>query len=124
MRMLKIEPLSKKTLESAIHLIVNIFGCKPEDFDHPRKWMTASLDPDKRKNKEIYKSYDTTYVKYYVAMKNKHVVGTTGIYTRGEDEKDSAWIAWYCVDPKYRGKGYGSTLLDFTIDLARKMNKS
>ena len=116
-----IEPLSKKTLNDAIKLIIDLFGSKPSDFDSPEKWMPASIA--KKKDEKLYASTNCTYVKYYVAIVNGKVIGTTGIYTQKDDEKDSAWIAWYCVNPIYRGKGYGSKLLDFTIDLAKKMKK-
>lgn len=122
---MRIEPLSKSTLKEATILVTNIFGCKPDDFDSPQKWFPASLSPNTIRSKEIYKSYDTIYLRYYVGIDENSgkVIGTTGIYTVKEDEKDSAWIAWFCVDTKFRGKGYGAQLLDYTINLAKKMNK-
>jgi GNAT superfamily N-acetyltransferase len=56
-------------------------------------------------------------------MKNKRVIGVTGIYTLSADEKDSAWLAYYCVDKRFRKKGYGTKLLDFIINLAKDMGK-
>jgi GNAT superfamily N-acetyltransferase len=120
---MKIEPLSKETLNEAIKLVVDIFNSKPHDFDYPGKWMSASIA--KEKDKKLYASANCTYVKYYAGIDefSGKVIGTTGIYTQKDDEKDSDWIAWFCVDPNFRGKGYGSKLLDFTIDLAKKRGK-
>ena len=117
----RIEPLSKKTLNDAIKLVVDIFQSKPSDFDYPGKWMPASIS--KKKDEKLYASTNCTSVKYYVGVQEGKVVGTTGIYTQKSDENDSAWIAWYCVDLLNRGKGYGSKLLNFTIDFAKKMGK-
>src|SRR3989344_7453310 len=96
-----IEPLSKKTLNDAIKLIIDLFGSKPSDFDSPEKWMPASIA--KKKDKKLFASTNCTYVKYYVGIDESSgkIIGTTGIYTQKDDEKDSAWIAWYCVDHKY-----------------------
>ena len=127
---MKIISLSKNNLNDAINLVVRLFDSKPSDFDYPGKWMNASLNPKSKKsmeayNKEILPKVKCTYVKYWVGIdkKTKKVIGTTGIYTQSDDEKDSVWVAWFCVDPIYRGRGYGSQLLDFAINKAKKMNK-
>ena len=122
---MKIQSLSKKNLKETINLIKQIFNSKDEDFDSPTKWLPASLNPDLKKSEELYKNYNTIYLKYYVGIdeKSRKIIGVTGIYTREEDEKDSAWLPWYCVHPDFRGKGYGNMLVDFSIDLAKKMNK-
>ena|SRR3989338_6629900 len=121
---MKIIPLTKENLDEAISLFVKIFNSKKSDFDYPGKWMPASIA--KKKDKKLFASTNCTYVKYYVGIDESSgkIIGTTGIYTQKDDEKDSAWIAWYCVDHKYRGKGYGSALLDFTISLAKKRGKN
>lgn len=51
------------------------------------------------------------------------VIGTTGIYVLADDEEDSAWLGWFCVDEKHRGKGYGQRLLEFTMQKGREMGK-
>ena len=121
---MKIKPLSKKTLNEAISLVIKIFGSKPSDADYPGKWMPASLE-GKERNFELYNSTKCTSVKYYVGTDEKSgkVIGVTGIYTQAGDEEDCAWITWYCVDPDYRGRGFGAQLLDFTIAKAREMGK-
>lgn len=120
---MKIVPLSKKNLKEAVALVVRIFNSKPDDFDAPQKWFPASLSPTTKKSKEIYKSYGTTYLKYYLGLEDGKVIGTTGIYLIEEDQTDSAWVAYLCLDPAFRGKGYGAELLDFSMNLARKMGK-
>ena len=49
-----IEPLSKKTLNDAIKLIIDLFGSKPSDFDSPEKWMPASIAKKKDEKLRIY----------------------------------------------------------------------
>jgi GNAT superfamily N-acetyltransferase len=51
------------------------------------------------------------------------VIGTVGVYTYREDEKESCWISWFCVHPSFRGRGIGKKLLQFAIQLARQAGK-
>ena len=120
-----IKELSEKNLNEAMNLVVNIFDSKPDDFDAPQKWLPASLHPTSKRSKDLLKPSEVNYLKYYVAIdeKSKRIIGVTGIYTLSSDEKDSAWLAYYCVDKRYRKKGYGTKLLDYIMDLAREMNK-
>jgi hypothetical protein len=66
-----IKELSEKNLKEAMNLVVNIFGSKPDDFDAPQKWFPASLHPTSKRSKDTYKTYDTTFLKYYVAIDEK-----------------------------------------------------
>ncbi len=120
---MKIEPLSKRTLDKAITLIINVFHSKPSDLDYPGKWLPLSLKD--HMDEKIDDSSVCTSCKYYLGIDEKtgEIIGITGIYTIDVDEEDSDWIAWYCVDNKYRGKGYGSKLLDYVIDLSKKRGK-
>ena len=56
-------------------------------------------------------------------VENKKVIGITGLYTMPEDEKEANWVAWFCVEPDYRGKGLGSRLLDLMIEKSKKAGK-
>jgi len=57
-------------------------------------------------------------VRYFVATTASGVVGLTGIYTL-TDEAGDAWLGWYGVDERMRGRGYGRALLETTTALAR-----
>ena len=46
------------------------------------------------------------------------VRGTTGLYQYEKDAQEAAWVAWFCVDPKTRGKGIGQKLIEHTIRMA------
>lgn len=46
------------------------------------------------------------------------VRGTTGLYQYEKDAREAVWVAWFCVDPKARGKGIGQKLIEHTIRMA------
>ena len=54
----------------------------------------------------------------YVDDANK-VLGTTGLYRYKKDADEAVWVAWFCVDPRVRGRGIGQALIKHTIMLAR-----
>ena len=35
------------------------------------------------------------------------------------DATEAVWVAWFCVDPKARGRGIGQALIDHTVSRAR-----
>ena len=43
------------------------------------------------------------------------VLGTTGLYRYKKDFGEAVWVAWFCVDPKARGRGVGQALIDHTV---------
>jgi GNAT superfamily N-acetyltransferase len=47
------------------------------------------------------------------------VLGTTGLYRYKSDANEAVWVAWFCVDPKARGRGIGQALIDHTVSRAR-----
>ena len=47
------------------------------------------------------------------------VLGTTGLYRYNRDADEAVWVAWFCVEPKARGRGIGQALIDHTVMLAR-----
>jgi len=47
------------------------------------------------------------------------VLGTTGLYRYKKDADEAVWVAWFCVDPKARGRGIGQALIDHTVSRAR-----
>lgn len=49
----------------------------------------------------------------------ERVLGTTGLYRYIKDSDEAVWVAWFCVDPKARGRGIGQALIDHTVSRAR-----
>jgi ribosomal protein S18 acetylase RimI-like enzyme len=119
--MIKIEKLTEKYLEDASELVNSVFKDEPI---LPGVAFEASLDQDKfeKLNKESRNKIRS--LEYFVAVDdNNSVIGTTGLYALEKDKQDAYWLGWYCVDMKFRGKGIGSKLLDYTIELAKERGK-
>lgn len=114
---MKIIPLSKARLKEAIELVLKCFPeSKPGDYDSPEKWLIYSLE---MKNKKSYVSY----LGYWIVIEDGKVVAITGLYALPDDEKEANWLAWTCVDPKYRQRGIGGKLIDMMIKKARNAGK-
>lgn len=120
--MIKIIPLNLENLKKACILVDNVFA-----YDEllPSNELRASLDEKiffDFKNSSNHKSIKfLKSLEYYVAIDtdNNNIIWTTGIYTLETDiNKNIAWLGWFCVDEKYRGKWIWKMLIDFTINKA------
>lgn len=115
---MKIVPLSEEYLDEAIALCNKIF---PEDIkteNPPELGFKESLF--KEEYKWAWDKYYIARVEYYLLISEAgKVVGTTGVY-QNTIEPDNAWVGWFCVEPDERGKGYGSQLLDYTVEKAKE----
>jgi len=103
---MKIVPLNEKYLSSAEKLIEKVFNTSKEE----KKTLISSLYLQKYKN--YLQKHGFRELKYYVLVEDEKVIGITGLYAY---DKDSYWLGWFCVDKKYRNKGFGKKLLDFAI---------
>ncbi len=114
-----IEALSYMTLKEAETLRDRIFKDDLEDIE--KGLLLASLDTTRYK--KTCKENEVRTVFYWVAkdIKLGKVIGLTGIYTENEDE--SCWLGWFCIDEEYRGRKFGKKLLEFSIEKAKKMEK-
>jgi GNAT superfamily N-acetyltransferase len=114
-----IEPLTYLSLKEAENLRNRIFKNDLEDIE--KDLLLASLDTTQYKN--ICEANDVRTISYWVAkdIKSDKVIGLTGIYT--EDENESCWLGWFCIDEAYRGKEFGKRLLEFSIEQANNMGK-
>lgn len=61
------------------------------------------------------------YMGYIVYMRDIPV-GVTGIYEIPE-YSETAWLSWFGIKKEYRKLGYGKEMLDYTIEMAKKLNK-
>ena len=74
----------------------------------------------------VYKSKITgerkdLYIGYIAYMGDKPI-GVTGIYEIPE-YVDTVWVSWIGLKKEYRKLGYGKQLLDYTIEMAKTLNK-
>lgn len=78
-------------------------------------------DPDYESfyDKVINKSDDNISWLVYI---DDNIIGITGIYTE-EIDKDSIWLEWFTILPKYRRKGYGEKVLLDTINYCKNLNR-
>jgi len=116
-----IEPLSIATLEQATHVREQVFPGVSHSSDGPSLEASLSLD----KYAQWFSNSGITQLNYWVAIdeKSNKVIGLTGLYCKSEDEQEAEWLGWFCVSSRFRGKGIGKELLDFTIDLAQAKAK-
>jgi GNAT superfamily N-acetyltransferase len=117
---MNINSLSDKNIEAAIDLATSIFT-RDNDPAYIRKCLESSLDGTYGKLKPF--GTPVTMLEYWTAIEDEQVVGLTGIYTTEEDEKESSWLGWFCVDENHRRKGIGKALLNTVIDLAKQLGK-
>lgn len=65
----------------------------------------------------ISKAYNGSRDIFYVIEEDNKIIGTAGIK---EDTRQAALLRRVYVHPKYRGKGFGSLLMNSAIDFCRK----
>lgn len=74
----------------------------------------------------VYKSKITgerkdLYIGYIAYMGDKPI-GVTEIYEIPE-YSDTVWLSWFGIKKEYRKLGYGKQILDYTIEMAKALNK-
>ena len=74
----------------------------------------------------VYKSKITGEIKDlyigYIAYMGDIPVGVAGIYEITE-YSDTVWLSWFGIKKQYRKLGYGKQILDYTIEIAKALNK-
>jgi GNAT superfamily N-acetyltransferase len=120
-----IEPLSAAYLERACALVD---ACFPHEPVHPDLTLRESLDKTWHMRQSILKEYGEAIdrIDFWIAIDrdSERVVGTSGLYMDMHDEREAAWMEWFCVDPAYRGQGIGALLLDKAIAEATARGKT
>ena len=62
------------------------------------------------------------YWKYWIVYNDNDIVGITGLYSDFDiNETNSIWLGWFGVRPCFRKNNYGTQILEFTINEAKKM---
>ena len=108
---MKIEKLSKYTLEELVVIFRDIFPSE-EDQSSIEECFRSSLNGGPVEGvKEL---------EYFVTRKDSKIVGAIGLYSTPEDFREALWIGWYGVHPPHRNKGIGTNLLKFSIREAKK----
>ncbi len=64
--------------------------------------------------------YVNDKIKYYLAYLGNEIIGITGLYSYVDKWPNDAWIGWYGVKKEYRNKGFGSQILEWTINKAKE----
>ena len=120
---IEIVPVTDKTIGEALSLVHRIFP-HPSEEEDPDLWFKMSLEPENYS--EQMRENGARDVRYFVAVdkKTNKVVGTTGLYHLNEDPPGTIWLGWYCVDPEFRRRGIGRSILQWTIDKARSEGES
>lgn len=49
---------------------------------------------------------------YYVLLLDGAVAGITGLHRYLWGPPENVWLAWFALDPKWQGRGYGKMLLE------------
>lgn len=65
--------------------------------------------------KESGLTYPDDHVKYYLAYLSGVPIGITGLYYQSGDIEEM-WVAWFGVLKEYRNKGYGTDILNWTME--------
>lgn len=115
-----IKKLSIDTLNEAEILRDKIFS---QIDTKERRTLEASID--KEALSCVLEENEIVDVQYWVAIdkKSSQIIAITGLYTELEDDEDSCWLGWFCLDKRYRGKGFGKELLNFSIEQAKSISK-
>lgn len=106
-----IEPLSIKNIEKTQELLQSIFPyCKSRKYP-PEKSVYLSLVNDKN----YFEEESIKEEEFFIVRSGEEIIGTTGLTVYQQDKPFSIWLGWFCVNPVFRGNGFGSQLLTWTL---------
>lgn len=98
------EEITKDNIELAVKVQNTIF---PEEDGRENYVECVNKDPFRRE------------LTFWIVYDESEPIGVSGLYSYHE-YKDDAWLGWFGVLPDKRNKGYGSKILDYFEDYARK----
>lgn len=121
-----IEPLTRDKLQETIRLVHRIFPNEAKMPVNPGTALTVSLDPQNVEYIQFWEKDGSDWFEYFIArdIQADKVIGTSGLYHLKTDPTAIVYVGWFCVDEAYRRKGVGSALLAYTIERAKKLEKS
>jgi len=111
---MKVKPLSKENIEEAIQVAHKVFPSDAKEIDSPERAFRASLNPEN--DRSFFKEHNMKTLRYFVVCSREKIIGTTGIYTLKTEPREISWLGWFGIDKKYRGKGLGKELLNWTLN--------
>lgn len=114
---LEISQISQKTTTSACRMIEENFKYYQSKNYSPSERIKASLKSKEWKSDEMH----FLDMKYFVLKEQDttKILGVVGFCRKKKDSPQRLWIDWLVVDPRHRGKGFGSLLVDFAIMYAK-----
>lgn len=111
-----IKPLSRKTLQKALEVAVEIFGASDRTAIEREFKASLGIEPDQTDVNTDLRIKDS---KYFLPRENGDIVGITGYYNF-EGHEDEAWLGWFGVREKHFGKGIGKVLMTDAFNKAAK----
>lgn len=116
---LEIIPLCPSLLKRSAKVVDTVFAHYQSKKYVPSDRLRASLT-----KKKEWQFLERHYVdlEYFVLKKvsKNIVIGVVGFYRKKSDPQSILWIDWLAVDYAFRGKGYGSLLVDWASVYAKK----
>ncbi len=110
--MMKIRSFQKGDLNECIKIIKETLG--EYNAKKAKKDFLEGIHP---------KTKEYTYLKRFVALKDKKIIGIAGVYTLVTHTQKFAGICWYGVKPECQGEGTGKLLLLKIENIAKKAKK-
>lgn len=116
---LEIIPLCSRYLKKSAKIVDTVFAYYQSRKYVPSDRLRASLS-----KKKEWKLHERHYVdlEYFVLKKvfEDTVIGVVGFYRKKTDSSSNLWIDWLAVDYGFRGKGYGSMLVEWAISYTKE----
>jgi N-acetylglutamate synthase-like GNAT family acetyltransferase len=97
--MIKIRSLNKKDISVCLKIVLETGASSSKN--EAKKVMEFSLAP----------GIKPLNPNYYVLELDERVIGVSGLYYDYEDPKDTMWMDYFAVSPKFQRQGYGTAML-------------
>lgn len=104
---IEILPLGEREFPAVLKLVKDVFNAA----DREKAAHELAIHMKARKARVEYGH------EYWAAKAGRRVVGIIGLEHVGNG---AAWLSWFAVSKKYRGKGIGWELFTFVMEKARK----
>lgn len=107
---MKIRALKKQDISRVTQIIANAIH------------LNAAKSAKKDFERSFHPHVKTFYrlLKFWVAYENDILVGVIGVGSLHSTPLHVAWLDWFAIDPKFKGQGIGSMLLDVVVQELEK----